>query len=108
MEYRATIEVDKATSDFIHSLENETGQYAYDKYGLKRDEIITYGTTFENGMQADVKFVISDSENTNWAEAVLFDENGNELTCTDVDDNFFGEWVLYRNDDTYTIIVKEI
>ncbi len=41
-----------------------------------------------------------------WTEAVLFDEQGNELTYTEVEEEFAGPWQLTYQGVTYIAVVK--
>ena len=81
---------------------------AYNKYGLKEDEIIFESATFETGYEVDIKLVIPDSESYTWTEAILFDIDNNQVVFTEPSDLFFGEWVLIdeKNNDKYTFIIK--
>lgn len=108
MDYVIEKTLDKDLSDYIHSLENITGEEAYNKYGLKFDETVVETFKFENGFETDVKLVIADDDQYNWTEAVLFDEHGNEKCCSEWADDFFGEWYLEDFDgNTYTVILDD-
>lgn len=64
---------------------------------------------FPDGCEMDIKLCDAPAEEGGpWAEAVLFNENGCEVACTDVSDEFIGKWELTYNDDTYVanIVVK--
>ena len=99
-----TVKEDKAK--LIHDLENKTGQYAYDKYGFKRDEALTETIKLDNGNEVDIKLVIAEDDDYNWTEAVMFDKDGKELAVTEPSDDFFGEWYLEDNENTYIIEVN--
>ena len=71
------------------------------------DNTITYTGTFDNGYQMDVKCCGCQDE-PSWTEAVLFNQKGYELCCTDPDDDFEGEWRLEYDNEIYivNILVK--
>lgn len=50
------------------------------KYGLKRNETVTYTAAFGDGIEMDVKLVICDEDTTPYLDVVLF-QNGNEVFC---------------------------
>lgn len=87
----------------INNLLNLTGSEIYDKYGYKRDETITHTATFPNGIEADIKLVICEDDKP-YTEGVLFC-NGSELTCTDPDCIYNGEWHFEHDDIEYIVIV---
>ena len=77
---------------------------------LSEDETISYTADFKNGMEMDIKICGVQYEeggsNTAWTEAVLF-QKGCQVACTDVCDEFAGDWQLDYNGDTYIVHVKE-
>lgn len=75
------------------------GQYQGD------DNTITKSVIFPDGMSMDVKCCGS-QDRRSWTEAVLFDQNGNEVASTDVFDEFEGTWDLKHNGILYTSIMK--
>lgn len=88
----------------INDLLKLTGDEIYDKYGYKRDETITHTAKFPNGIEADIKLVICEDD-TPYTEGVLFC-NGSELTCTDPDDSYAGEWRFDYNGVEYIVLVN--
>ena len=69
---------------------------------------------FKDGFEVDLKVCINEPDDHDcWSEAVLFDENGNEVDIGEVQYNLRGEWRLswYDKDKkichTYVIDVKE-
>lgn len=67
------------------------------------DSTIVYTAHYDNGYEMDVKCcgVLSyepDGVNTAWCEAVLFDESGCQVSFTDVEETFFGDWSLCDHD----------
>lgn len=104
-----TLYINQKRAEYIQTLLSMTGKEIYDKYGLKRDETITETVVFENtAYEMDIKLVIPmDETETPWTEAVLF-FNGWEVACSDVEDEFFGEWTLEADDHSFTVnIAKE-
>lgn len=70
--------------------------------------IFTWTAKFPNGLQADVK-VVSDSEPEEqpcWCEAVLFNEKGYELVCTEPSDTPWDEWSFMYEGDEYVVNVQ--
>lgn len=106
---RAEIVLEQEKMDFINQLLSMTGDEIYDKYGLKRDEVIVNTAVFPDGMQADIKLVICDGEDKPYTEAVLFDKNGFQKAYTDPEDEYTGDWELEYDDVKYivTVNVKE-
>lgn len=83
-------------------------------YRLGEDDTIYYTAEFENGLQADVKCCgcqydeRDPGNNCAWAEMVLFTPQGSEVACSEVSDEYFGEWSIYGgNDDEYIVNVVE-
>ena len=77
---------------------------------MGEDETLVYTAVFDDNRQVDIKLcgVQYDEDNeTNvpWTEAVLFDEKGFELCCTDVGEDFYGSWELEYNGETYKVEV---
>lgn len=108
MNYKRIIELPKDRAEAIRKFENITGEEAYNKYGLKEDEVIFESYVFETGYEVEIKLVIPSWESYTWTEAILYDKNNNQVVCTEPSDLFFGEWILVdeKNNDTYTVIVK--
>ena len=80
----------------------------YDELGFpKYSTVMKWTATFQNGTEVDLKInTNTPDDGDGWAEAVLFDENGCEMTCTEPEyDEIDGTWYLYDGDDTYTIAV---
>ena len=99
-----TIKISNAEMNLINDLLNLTGDEIYQKYGYKRDETITHTAKFPNEIEADIKLVISE-EGHPYTEGVLF-HNGFELTCTEPDEEYEGEWNFTHNGIGYTVIVE--
>ena len=62
---------------------------------------------FPNGIEADIKLVICEEERP-YTEGILF-HNGFELTHTDCEDTYDGEWYFEHNGIEYVVnvIVEE-
>lgn len=61
---------------------------------------------FPDGYEMDIK-CCGCQDDSSWTEAVLFDAQGHELCCTDVEDEFVGEWELEYCGTRYIAIVAE-
>ena len=100
-----TIKISNKEMTLINDLLNLTGDEIYQKYGYKRDETIVHTAKFPNGIEADIKLVICE-EDSPYTEGVLF-YNGFELTHTDPDCTYDGEWNFEHNGIEYTVLVEE-
>lgn len=49
---------------------------------------------------------LSPAEESCWTQGVLFDENGNELGCTEVGESFGGEYCVSYNGYDYVVTIK--
>lgn len=101
---KQTIKISSKEMELINNLLNLTGDEIYQKYGYKRDETITHTAKFPNGIEADIKLVICEEE-APYTEGVLF-HNGLELTCTEPDCTYDGEWNFEHNGIEYTVFVE--
>ena len=99
-----TIKISNSEMSLINDLLNLTGDKIYQKYGYKRDETITHTAKFPNGIEADIKLVICEDD-TPYTEGVLF-HNGYELTCTEPDCTYDGEWNFEYDGTKYTVLVE--
>ena len=99
-----TIKISNSEMSLINDLLNLTGDKIYQKYGYKRDETITQTAKFPNGIEADIKLVICEDD-TPYTEGVLF-HNGCELTCTEPDCTYDGEWNFEYDGIKYTVLVE--
>ena len=98
-----TITISKKEMERINELLHMTGDEIYQKYGLKRDETVVHTAVFPNGIEADIKLVICEEEYP-YTEGVLF-HNGFELTHTDCEDTYDGEWWFEHNGIEYVVNV---
>lgn len=100
-----TIKISSKEMELINDLLNLTGDEIYQKYGYKRDETIVYTAKFPNGIEADIKLVICEEESP-YTEGVLF-RNGFELTHTEPECTYDGEWNFEHDEIEYTVIVEK-
>lgn len=78
---------------------------AYDEHDIPRYSTIESWTTdFGNGFEVDLKVCSSNYDEPIWCEAVLF-LNGNEISCSDVEDKLNGEWIFNYNDIEFILHV---
>ena len=99
-----TIKISREEMNFINNLLNLSGDEIYQKYGYKRDETIIHTAKFSNGIEADIKLVISEEESP-YTEGVLL-HDGYELTRTDPDDAYDGEWDFEFDGLKYIVFVE--
>lgn len=109
MEYTITKIIPKDRAEKIHELENITGEQAYEKFGMKEDDVTFESVVFEDGSEVEIDLVIPSNESYTWTQWVLFDIGNEEVACTEPSDLFFGEWILVNNrtNNKYTVIIKE-
>ena len=62
-----------------------------------------YGVEFDDGRQFDVR--VNTSADDVWCEGILFDKDGLELRCTDVNDTLEGTWRVECDGDVYEVEV---
>lgn len=110
MEYAESVFITQKNIDLINELgETNLEEKDFSKHNLSKFSCFFVETaTFKNGYQADIKACTGDIEDSVWCEMVLFDKNGNELSCTDVRETIDGEWELEYEDDVYKVYVEEI
>ena len=109
--YKKTVKIEKNLADKISQYLTEHDSYEnWCESGLSEDRTISAAATFDNGYQMDVKCCgvqyDPNSTNTAWTEAVLFDDKGNELVCSDVSEDFFGQWELEHDGSKYIVDVE--
>lgn len=105
MEYSKTITLSGKRAAFIQKALAEPGWL---------DDMATDGesVTFLDGLYlVDVKLVGCGDEEPCWTEAVLFKRTDggqySEVSHTDVEDEFLGEWVLGDHEgNTFTVVVE--
>lgn len=72
-----------------------------------RDEVLfDREAVFPDGMRVAIRLVAAlHRDDYPWAEAVAFDQVGNERGCSEVHDTIFGEWELHIDDNEYVVRV---
>jgi hypothetical protein len=78
---------------------------------LGEDETISFSVTFDDGNIMDidccgVQFREGES-NLAWTQAVLFTKNGAEICHSEIEEDFFGQWILEANDNQYIVNVRQ-
>lgn len=68
------------------------------------DHTISHTVVFPDGKQMDIKCCGAQNERS-WTEAVLFNQNGCELCCSEVSDRYDGIWELEYQNRRYVAIV---
>lgn len=66
---------------------------------LGEDDTFIETANFGNGFEMDVK-CCGTQDGPAWTEAVLF-KNGSEVCCSEPDEDFFGDWALECDGDTF-------
>lgn len=96
-----TVEFDKAEE--VEKLLKEPSS------DVEKDKVVfEVSHTFNNGYQMCIQLVsdLMPSKNPCWTQAILYDNEGNELTQSEVEDQFFGNWNIEFEDEYYSIIVN--
>lgn len=96
MKYEKTISVASQTAAYIDAWLAGT---------VTNDTTFSATAHFRNGREMDVKICPDDEGGDPWSEAVLFNEKGGQLTCTDPGEDFFGDWELPYDGDLYVVHV---
>ena len=109
MKYEKTITLTKETAAQINSLIEQEPENEDSCFG--EDDCYTETATFDNGFFMDIDLCGVEYEeggcNTPWSQAVLFAPDGGQVCFTEPGDDFFGEWALESDGDTYVVYVKE-
>lgn len=77
-----------------------------DAYQGEDNTIILATAHFPNGYEMDIKCCGCDEESS-WAEAVLFNEHGMELCCSECEQYVLGRWELEYDDVHYQVTIEE-
>lgn len=105
--FTETITISRKEADRIEKYLNVEPQDEDECFG--EDEIIDHEVTFEDGTRMAVQCcgVQYDEHASNlaWTQAVLFDKNGHELTCSEVGEDYTGEWKLDYDNNEYIVNV---
>lgn len=104
--YQASIKLPQEEVVKLNHMMQLSGTDIYEKYGLKRDETITFTAKFANGYEADIKLVICE-EDSPFVDPVLFDSVGHEICVLEPDfDSFDGDYVFPVNGEIFTVKVS--
>ena len=96
--YSAIVKIDKAKADLIE-------RYLKDGSLLGEDGCVSVTVPFPDGAKMDIKCCgTREPGKPGWTEAVLF-VHGSETSCSEVYDEFLGEWTLEKNGVRYTASV---
>lgn len=90
------------------SVDNETWTFLNSPRRVSRqprDRTISVTAHFPDGVEMDVKCCPADS-GASWSEAVLFNQNGGELCCTEPDSTFTGNWELEHDGNVYKTVIE--
>lgn len=98
MIYAEKIIVDKKELEFINKALTFNAQTEEEQI-MGEDDVIRNTAVFQNGYFMDIKccgvqYDCPEGCNTAWSEAVLFDDEGYEVACTEVGDEYLGMWEL--------------
>ena len=97
----AELEIPRDAMEQISGYLHAASEDAYQS----EDHTITYTVQFPDGKQMDIKCCGCQDE-PSWTEAVLFDEDGSQLCCTEPGDSFDGPWELQYAGIRYTVTIK--
>ena len=107
MRYEKTLKISQIEADTINHYLTEEPEDWHDC--LDEEDTIVYGVQFDDGKEMDIKCCGVEyregESNLAWTEAVLFNENGSEICCTDVSDEYLGEWICETNGNDYVVNV---
>lgn len=92
-------EENKNLIDRCMNIESDSDEVLFDKEYV-----------FDNGVRLALRICSSrsfyDEPYQTWTEGILFDKFGCELAVSDVDDNLYGEYLFFVDNDEYHAIVK--
>lgn len=95
MRYEKTITVGADTAKYYDAV-------IASKDMMGEDDTISETAKYDNGFEMDIKICGADND-CPWTEAVLFNEDGAELVCSEVSEGFFGEWELEYDGNIYVV-----
>lgn len=100
--YRSSYSLNRKGFDYWNNLMKKESVNLYEEGFCKNDCVAKYVVKFgENDYEMEIQ--ICTSEDDVWCQAVLFDNDGCELCCSDVDDTLEGDWELEYNGDKYIV-----
>lgn len=97
----AELEIPRDAMEQINGYLHAASEDAYQS----EDHTISYTVQFPDGKQMDIKCCGCQDE-PSWTEAVLFDEDGGQLCCTEPGDSFDGPWEMQYEGIRYTATIK--
>lgn len=108
MKYEETLFISKAENRQINRYLKKNATREEDNFNESDSFSIT--AKFQNGLEMDIKmcgvqFEENGTSNIPWTEAVLFEGSG-EVACSEVEDEFTGDWELEHEGNTYITHVK--
>ena len=105
MTLETEIRIDRIVLDKINKLLGLSSVNVED-YGYNENSNIDVWTSrFPDGKEVDIK--LNTSSDDFWTECVLFDNDGNELCHSDVNDSLEGNWETEYNRNKYVVNVVE-
>lgn len=108
MIYTERITISKEVAELVNRAVDYEPESA-ENVVLGEDDMIVYDASFPNGYSMDIKCCgvkfEPDTTNKAWTEAVLFNKNGAEVACSDVEDWYIGRWELENDGITYIVDV---
>lgn len=97
MKFEKTLIIDRKTAEFYDKVLNSTDM-------MGEDDTYSETVDFGDGIEVDIKICGADNE-TPWTEAVMFCD-GCEVSCSDAEDDIYGEWDFNYCDNEYVVIVE--
>ncbi len=101
--YTVHVPVSKEDLDRVKAILSGDEDPVPGSVSLGRNETITHTAKFPDGRQMDVKCCHGDPA---WTEAVLFNDRGEELCCTEAAEDYEGEWTIGYGGVEYTAIIE--
>ena len=100
--YRSSYSINRKDYDYWNDLMNKVEIDLYEEGLQSYDCVAKYVVKFGiNDYEMEIQ--VCTSEDDIWCQAVLFDNDGHELCCSDVDDTLEGDWELEYNGDKYIV-----
>lgn len=82
--------------------EKEAVNYYLQNTFYSYETLYTKTIVFDNGYFMDI-MICANCDDTPYTQGVLYNKDGQQLSFTDTDDNFPGEWILYADNNTYIV-----
>ena len=107
MRYEQTIvKVPKKLIDHINHYLSLPRGLDDSEYQGEDNTIVVVTVKCSKGYEIDIK-CCGCQEEASWTEAVLFNENGMELCCTECCDEILGKWELEYEGIIYSVVIEE-